>query len=78
MKLLPIAVEKKRWDLVAHAIVLATANVLNNGGQPHTGKGVTNIPATGITRQYVMEHVMKTEGREFERKKRSSKRQSER
>ena len=35
MKLLRIAMEKKRWDLAAHTIVLATANVLKNGDRPH-------------------------------------------
>ena len=35
MKLLKIAVEKQRWDLAAHTIVLATARRLNNGDKPH-------------------------------------------
>jgi len=35
MRLLRIAVEKQRWDLAAHTIVLATARLLNNGDRPH-------------------------------------------
>ena len=31
MRLLKIAIEKQRWDLAAHTIVLATARLLNNG-----------------------------------------------
>ncbi len=42
MKLLAIAVRNKRWDLVAHTIVLATASVLNNGGKPHVSRKVTS------------------------------------
>jgi hypothetical protein len=30
MRLLRLAVEKQRWDLAAHTIVLATARQLNN------------------------------------------------
>ena len=35
MGLLKFAVEKQRWDLAAHTIVLATARVLNQGVKPH-------------------------------------------
>lgn len=38
MRLLRIAVEKQRWDLAAHTIVLATASVLKNGDKPHASK----------------------------------------
>jgi hypothetical protein len=31
MRLLKLAVEKQRWDLAAHTIVLATAKRLNDG-----------------------------------------------
>lgn len=35
MRLLKLAVEIQRWDLVAHTIVLATAKLLNDGEKPH-------------------------------------------
>jgi hypothetical protein len=35
VRLLRLAVEKQRWDLAAHTIVLATASVLKNGEKPH-------------------------------------------
>ena len=38
MRLLKLAVEKQRWDLAAHTIVLATARILNKGGGPDVGK----------------------------------------
>jgi len=31
MRLLRLAIEKQRWDLAAHSLVLATARILNNG-----------------------------------------------
>jgi len=31
MRLLKLAIEKQRWDLAAHTIVLATAKTLNKG-----------------------------------------------
>jgi hypothetical protein len=34
MRLLRLAVEKKRWDLAAHTIVLAAARQLKEGGKP--------------------------------------------
>jgi len=40
MRLLRLAVEKQRWDLAAHTIVLATAKLLNNVAQGEsTGRG---------------------------------------
>ena len=38
MRLLKIAIENRRWDLAAHTIVLATANVLNNGDKPNANR----------------------------------------
>jgi len=38
MRLLRIAVEKQRWDLAAHTIILATARLLNNGDRPHANR----------------------------------------
>jgi len=38
MRLLRLAVEKQRWDLAAHTIVLATARTLNNGEKAHANK----------------------------------------
>jgi hypothetical protein len=35
MRLLRLAVEKGKWDLAAHTIILATARRLNNGDKPH-------------------------------------------
>jgi len=35
MRLLRLAVEKQKWDLAAHTIVLATARRLNDGEKPH-------------------------------------------
>ena len=46
MRLLKLAVEKQRWDLAAHTIVLATARVLKNGDKPHVSKRVSNNPST--------------------------------
>jgi hypothetical protein len=38
MRLLRLAVEKQRWDLAAHTIVLATARILNKGDKPDAGR----------------------------------------
>ena len=38
MRLLRLAIEKQRWDLAAHTIVLATARALNGGDKPHASK----------------------------------------
>jgi len=35
MRLLRLAVEKQKWDLAAHTIVLATARTLGKGEKPH-------------------------------------------
>lgn len=35
MRLLRLAVERQRWDLAAHTIILATAGLLNKGEKPH-------------------------------------------
>ena len=34
MRLLRLAIESRRWDLAAHAIVFATAKLLSNGEKP--------------------------------------------
>ena len=60
MKLLRIAVENKRWDLVAHTIILATASVLKNGDKPPTSRRVANnlsLRTSGVKR------VIKTGGK---------------
>ncbi len=38
MRLLKLAVEKQRWDLAAHTIVLATARVLVTGDKLYVRK----------------------------------------
>lgn len=38
MRLLKLAVEKQRWDLAAHTIVLATARQLKNGERPYANR----------------------------------------
>ena len=38
MRLLKLAVEKQRWDLAAHTIVLATARLLKNGDKPYASR----------------------------------------
>jgi hypothetical protein len=35
MKLLKLAIEKQNWELAAHTIVLATAQLLNKGERPN-------------------------------------------
>jgi len=39
MRLLKLAVEKQRWDLAAHTIVLAAARTLGKGDKPHASQG---------------------------------------
>ena len=73
MRLLQIAVEKQRWDLAAHTIVLATARVLKNGDKPRNGKRVSNNPSLRISGGAGIGEVTKIRGREFERKKRRAK-----
>jgi len=38
MKLLRLAIESQRWDLVAHTIVFITARLLSNGEKPDAGR----------------------------------------
>jgi hypothetical protein len=38
MRLLKLAIEKQRWDLAAHIIVLTTAKLLGQGDRPHAGE----------------------------------------
>ena len=38
MRILRLAVEKQRWDLAAHTIVLATASVLKDGERTNASK----------------------------------------
>jgi len=38
MRLLRLAIEKQRWDLAAHTIVLATARLLNDGEKLHANR----------------------------------------
>lgn len=35
MRLLRLAIEKQKWDLAAHTIVLASAKRLGKGERPH-------------------------------------------
>jgi hypothetical protein len=74
MRLLRIAVEKRRWDLAAHTIILATASVVKNGDKPPASKGVSNNPSLSISGSADAGKITKTRGREFERKKRGSNR----
>jgi len=38
MRLLKLAMEKQRWDLAAHTIVLAAAKSLSKGDKPHASQ----------------------------------------
>jgi hypothetical protein len=38
MRLLRLAVEKRKWDLAAHTIVLAAARHLGNEEKPHVSR----------------------------------------
>ncbi len=38
MRLLRLAVQNQRWDLAAHTIVLATAEILKRGDRPDASK----------------------------------------
>jgi hypothetical protein len=38
MRLLKLAMEKQRWDLAAHTIVLAAAKSLCKGERPHASQ----------------------------------------
>jgi len=70
MRLLPIAVENKRWDLAAHTLVLATASLLNNGDKPDARKRALNNPLLGISVHSATDKVTRTRAREIEREKR--------
>jgi len=63
MRLLRIAVEKQRWDLAAHTIVLATASLLKSGDKPHVGKRVSNNPSLRISGGSGVGRVTKTRGK---------------
>ena len=51
MRLLRLAVEKQRWDLAAHTIVLATVRILNKGDKPDAGKNRREKCPKGQTRR---------------------------
>jgi hypothetical protein len=38
MRLLKLAVEKQRWDLAAHTIILAAARTLHKGEKPNASQ----------------------------------------
>lgn len=38
MKLLKLAIARQRWDLAAHTIVLASAELLNQGEKPNAAR----------------------------------------
>jgi len=38
MKVLQLAIEKQRYDLAAHVLVLSALRSLKNGGSPHAKK----------------------------------------
>jgi len=64
MRLLRIAVAKKRWDLAAHTIVLATASVLKNGDKPPAAsKRISNNPSPRISGCSSVGKATKTRGR---------------
>lgn len=43
MRLLKLAVEKQRWDLAAHTIVLAAARTLNKGDRPYVSQSTPKV-----------------------------------
>ncbi|MDD5127051.1 MAG: hypothetical protein PHR43_02975 [Dehalococcoidales bacterium] len=47
MKLFKLALEKQRWDFVAHTIIYATANFLNKGGDTGVGRKRKGNKRTG-------------------------------
>jgi len=49
MRLLRIALENRRWDLAACAIVLATTSVLKNGDKPHVSTRIVDNPSGEIS-----------------------------
>lgn len=50
MRLLRLAVEKERWDLTAHAIILATARVLDKGERADASRNKTKRCPKGHTK----------------------------
>ena len=78
MRLLRVAVENQRWDLAAYTIVLATASILKNGDKPYVRQKVSNNLSLKISGRSGVGRMTKTGGKEFEKKKRRSPRQSER
>ncbi len=38
MKVIKVALENRRYDLLAHALVFSALKVLRNGGSPHVPK----------------------------------------
>ncbi|MFC1987246.1 hypothetical protein ACFLVH_01705 [Chloroflexota bacterium] len=78
MKLVRVAVEKQRWDLAAHIIVLATASVLKDGNKIHASKGVSRNPSLMVSSCSEVGRLIQSGGREVEKKKRCPKGQSER
>lgn len=67
MKLLRIAVEKQRWDLAAHAIILVTATVLKNGDKPALIKRGSNNPISRTNGYPGVGMVKQNRRRSFER-----------
>ena len=53
--------EKQRWDLAAHTIVLATASVLKNGDKPHASKRGANNPSLRASGRSGVEKVTKNQ-----------------
>ena len=63
MRLLRIAVENQRWDLAAHTIILATANVLKSEDKPPASKRVSNSPSLRSFGRSGVGRVTKTRGK---------------
>jgi len=51
MRLLRLAIEKQRWDLAAHTIVLATAKLLNNDATQVNKRGGEKPDVTRIKKK---------------------------
>lgn len=60
MRVLRIAVEKKRWDLMAHIIVLASVSLLSNGDGPQAGN---RVPAGSRPGNPGLKRLIKTGGK---------------
>jgi len=61
LKVLRLAIEKKRWDLVAHIIVLSSANALGNGDKPHIAK--KKLGKKGSSKTLSKRTIVKTGGK---------------